>query len=129
MHPEVAGRDCEQCQKYIFETTGKQRVNRETGQPVRRPAGQALPCRTPTGCPKGTPEEQRDLSPKNTQAYYHYLECKATGTFPDDGLVRYNAGLIHMAEGIAARTAAWELNQHLKHQTDLLLTVLTSRAV
>lgn len=33
-------------------------------------------------------------------AYRHYLECKATGHFPDDPIVRQNAGTIRMIEDV-----------------------------
>lgn len=36
-------------------------------------------------------------------AYVHYLECRATGTFPDDPLVRRNAAAIRAVEDSVAR--------------------------
>ncbi len=57
------------------------------------------PCRLRgIGCAKGTPENQKSLSPKNQRAYQHYLECKAVGQFPDNPLVRKHAGIIRMVE-------------------------------
>ena len=58
-------------------------------------------CRTPAGCPKGTPENQLSLSPQNWLAFRHYRECQAVGYSPeerDDPIVRRNASLISAAE-------------------------------
>lgn len=52
------------------------------------------PCRTSKGCPKGTPENSKALTPDNEQCYQHYCECKAVGQFPDDPIVRRNAAAI-----------------------------------
>lgn len=60
-------------------------------------------CKTEKGCPKGTPQNQRTLHPINKRAYEHYLECKATGYFPDDPLVKQNARIIREAEDDFAR--------------------------
>lgn len=96
-HPEVASRDCKICQKYCFdEKTGA--LSGTPENPVPRPP-KGPPCRwRENGCPKGTPEKQKSLSPRNQKAYQHYLECKATGIWPDDPIVKRNAGIIRRIE-------------------------------
>lgn len=103
LHPEVAYRDCATCLEFVHdEKTGE--LQKYRGEPVRRAKGTFPPCRYPdpaTGksrCPNGTPEASKRLTPKNFQAWEHYLECKATGLFPDDPIVRRNAGLIRRIE-------------------------------
>ncbi len=114
LHPAVADRDCEFCQKYQF--------NEETGQVERRADGsyrqRVTPprCRTKRGCPKGTPENPKTLWPRNRQAYVFYLECKATGNFPDDPFVSETARLI--ADAVA------EAERRIQRREDPLLTLL-----
>lgn len=98
-HPEVASRDCNLCQKFLFdEDTGRMITRPSTGEPMRRPPNTA-PCRIRNGrCPKGTPEQSRELSSQNDQAYAHYLECRAVGQWPGDAIVRQNAAIIRAIE-------------------------------
>lgn len=94
-HPKVAYRDCEHCQQFEYdEETGKVQLWRGEPYPRHGPP----PCRTSVGCAKGTPENSKALSARNWLAYQHYTECKATGQFPDDAIVRQNAGIIHRIE-------------------------------
>lgn len=95
-HPKVATRDCGHCLDFVYnENTGKPRVDRE-GNLFPRPRGTNPPCRI---CPKGpTPFSTKALNPSNERAYFHYLECKAVGIFPDDSTVRRTALLIGMIE-------------------------------
>jgi hypothetical protein len=73
---------------------------------MERPPGTPTPChmcpKVPRGAvPRGVqarPEHAIELSRRNAQAYWHYLECKATGRFPDDPIVRRNAALIRLVE-------------------------------
>ncbi len=44
-------------------------------------------------CPKGKPGES-DLTPQNQRVYDHFRNCRATGTFPDDGLVQMHAAIL-----------------------------------
>lgn len=85
---------------------GKVRRNRD-GSLMLRPKGTRPPCRYGFGqCHKGTPEDQKGLSKKNLLAYQHYIECKATGDFPKDAIVRKNAGIIRIIEdSVAAQNA------------------------
>lgn len=73
------------------------------GEYRERDASSPPECRTPKGCPKGTPEKSKALSSSNQLAYQHYLECKATGQWPDDAIVRRNAAVIREVEDYAER--------------------------
>lgn len=102
-NPAITFRDCEQCQIFHYnEETGKP-YERRDGQPAKRHWGCPPPCRTQVGCPKGTPENSKALSPKNLQAYEHYRECKAVGQFPEDSIIRRNAAIIAMFEKLEER--------------------------
>jgi hypothetical protein len=70
-----------------------------SGRLVTRPPGTQPPCRIPgVGCPKGTPENPRGLNVANEAAWRFDRECRATGLFPDDPLVRRNAAIIRQVE-------------------------------
>ncbi|MFN7804662.1 MAG: hypothetical protein ACK5TO_11635 [Planctomycetaceae bacterium] len=62
--PQVAGRDCGDCQSHVYdERTGERALFQ--GAPLPRPAGTLPPCRIPqVGCPQGTPEAPRRLTPE-----------------------------------------------------------------
>ena len=101
-HPQVARRDCAHCLKFQYDEDTGLAVKDERGGAIgdgtylyrRGPA----PCRLPKGCPKGTPEKPSSLTQANRQAWRHYLECKATGNFPDDAIVKRNGGIIRELE-------------------------------
>jgi len=106
LHPEVALRDCADCQRHVYdEATGlRAEFPPRSGKPVPRPPGAPPPCRLRAGgCPKGSPEDSRALSARNLRAYAHYLECRAVGRFPDDAVVRRNAAIMHQVEQECAR--------------------------
>ncbi len=65
------------------------------------------------GCPKGTPENPKSLSPKNEQAYQHYRECRAVGVWGDDPIVRQNAAVIRSLEDMRKRRDEMEFQQFL----------------
>lgn len=116
LHPEVAFRDCEHCKKYSYdEDTGAVRLFH--GQPLPRDAAEKPPCRTSIGCPKGTPENPRALTPENWLCYKHYQRCRVVGKFPDDTLVAEHAVVIHEAE-----REAWE-----QKQLETMRSVLTKQ--
>lgn len=97
----VANRDCDQCTLYVFnETEAKPEIR--NGKPVARPKGTATPCFY-NRCVKGKPNAYTALLPHNWYAYEHYKECEATGSFPDDPIVRRNARLIKMVEDEIAK--------------------------
>lgn len=97
-HPRVAARDCADCQKYVYDERTGRRVIHANG-PVIRPVGTQPPCRIQNvGCPKGSPEQPRTLTAENRLVFGHFRQCRATGAFPDDPIVRRNAELIQTVE-------------------------------
>lgn len=111
LHPEVAGRSCETCKKYLHDDSGGrfgQVVRRpaKTGPPVPRPAGSKTPCAVCPKIPAAMPADSLyavELTPELVATYSHYLECKAVGQFPDDPIVRRNAAIISAVEGAVSR--------------------------
>lgn len=94
-HPEVSGRSCLDCHKYLYDNDGK--ITKRVGLPVMRPPGIVTPC---CQCPK-IPEDKpkhwhyaEDLNEKNSEAFVHYMQCRATGRFPNDPIVSRNAAII-----------------------------------
>lgn len=73
-HPEVAGRPCEECKRWMYDRDGKKTLRR--GLPVLRPANVPTPC---SSCPKKSPAEapQYELSFKNSQAVNLYYQTRA----------------------------------------------------
>lgn len=105
-HPQVAFRDCTLCQKYVYDEATGRAVQHppHSGRPVPRPPNAPPPCRIAgLGCPKGTPEDPLILSEINRAAWQHYRECRATGNFPDDPIVRRNAAIIRAVEDQSAQ--------------------------
>jgi hypothetical protein len=99
--PQIAFRNCEHCQMYVYdEATGRPWEHPpHSGLLIVRPPGTRPPCRIAgVGCPKGTPENQKGLNAANLAAWRHDRECRATGRFPDDPIVRRNAALIREVE-------------------------------
>ncbi len=100
----VAARPCSVCLKYLHDdklvdgTWQFGSIVKHRGQPAERRPFDHPPCRHGDHCPKGSPEAGRELSEKNQKAYSHYQECSATGQFPDDPIVRRNAGIIAAVE-------------------------------
>lgn len=100
--PQFAKRDCSDCKKWWYDDdTGK--VVMKGGKPLLRPADSVLLCQTEAGCPKGTPENSKALSPRNRMAWNHFRDCAAVGQFPDDPIVRRNARVIRSAMAVAAK--------------------------
>lgn len=74
------------------------------GKPLKRPDGSLPPCLTPgMKCRKGTIDRQNVLTAANAQVVTHYRECRAVGDFPDDPIVRHNAGIISEVERMLDR--------------------------
>ncbi|MGE5192816.1 MAG: hypothetical protein ACM3U2_09955 [Deltaproteobacteria bacterium] len=114
--PHVALRNCEHCQMYVYnEITGCPWENPpHSGRLIVRPAGTFPPCRIPgVGCPKGTPEQPKGLSAANHAAWRFDRECRATGIFPDDPLVRRNAAIIRQVEEELEHRQRTEFRQRL----------------
>lgn len=97
-HPALSARDCRQCLKYQYDERSGEMIRKPDGRPMLRFS--APLCQRSIGCPKGVPGGG-ELSARNQRAYRHYLECVATGTFPDDPIVRRNAAIIRQAERVA----------------------------
>lgn len=113
-HPQIAFRDCSHCLRFHYnEETGEPYPGRD-GEPARRHWGCPPPCRTPAGCPKGTPEEPKSLSAQNMQAYEHYQTCKAIGRFPEDSIVERNAALFMLCEETRENRHRSEISALLK---------------
>lgn len=102
LHPEIAFRDCNDCEKHVYDEKTGRRMETATGQPIARPRGNVAPCRhRANGCPKGTPEQSKALSDRNWKAWQHYQECRAVGQFPADSVVSRNAAIIRSATDAA----------------------------
>lgn len=136
LHPEVASRDCEHCQKYLYnEETGQPVVQETTGELVLRLKQQPPPCRVPPGrkrapgCPKGTPEKPNALTAKNRAALRYHLKCEALGRFPRDGIVERNAGLIALARDICKKQHAWLNRRHQENLQVLLAHSIKMRTL
>lgn len=117
-HPGLPS--CADCQQWVYDpdTWQVSRYPPKTGLPLARPPHTPLPCWKCPKIPHGSdpcPANAVELSPKNALAYEHYLQCKAVGRFPRDGIVERNAGLIRWAEEQAER------NRHKVTETLLKL--------
>ena len=75
--PQVAWRDCGDCQRHVYnEQTGMRALFQ--GAPIPRPAGTQAPCRIPqVGCPVGTPEAPRRLTPELWSLWQYDRQCRA----------------------------------------------------
>lgn len=118
-HPEVAWRDCDHCQQFFYTPDGKVATWANGTQFRKRGPKELPPCRTASGCPKGTPEAPKSLNLVNLQAYIHYQECRAVGQFPDDAIVRQNARIIRAVEDGQERS--------LQRQTHLIIQQILAR--
>lgn len=106
LHPEVAFRPCEDCQRYVYdhESGVREEFPPGSGNPVPRPAGLSPPCsQGPSACAKISPDAGVELNERNQEAYRHYLECRAVGSFPDDPIVREHAAIVRSIEDAAER--------------------------
>ena len=127
LYPEFAGRDCQHCQKYLYDDERGFAIRQEgTDRLVQRAPTNLPRCRqvseqNPDGrCPKGTPENQRDLSEQNRRAYRFHLRCKTIGRFPRDSRVEKNAELIAAAVEVAERRKQWIAENLLRMRLDLI---------
>ncbi len=100
MYPKVAARSCEDCRRFMYDDKGD--VLTRGGEPVKRPRGGRTPCATcpkvPAGTPSPSPAAAVELSEEHRQALRFYRECRATGEFPADPLVRFLAAAFRAAE-------------------------------
>lgn len=115
LHPEVAYRSCADCRRYEYEESGKLKMIIEATpegdieKPKERPPGAKVPCEGHAGCPKGHWSNPKGFTPAASQAYEFFCECRATGDFPRDPVVRQIASAIDSAERIADRIEAREV--------------------
>jgi len=111
LYPQVASRDCDDCQKWHYDE--------ETGEIATR-AGKLMPrvaeppCRHRTGCPKGTPENSRELTTENKRIYTSYLTHKACGTHPESEYERRQMRLIRSVEDQIARQQTTKTHELLQ---------------
>lgn len=94
-HPEIDARSCDDCERWLYDEDGKR--SERAGAPVPRLPGMPTPCHKCPKIPRGKPprrESAVQLTDRNRRAYLHYLECRATGRFPDDALVARHAAII-----------------------------------
>lgn len=125
----MVGRTCEDCKRFVYRDSPSgmgEMIVRGDG-PMKRSVAMPTPC---SYCPKiasgeeACPENGRhsDLTPENHEVLRHYMECKATGLFPDDPIVRQNAGIIRMVED-----GVRKIEQDVQHET--LVRLLASRVL
>ena len=99
LHPKVAARSCDDCQKWMYLESGDQM--KRFGEPVPRPKHCPTPC---ARCPKilpgapPNPSSAVELTDSTLLTLQHYRECQAVGRFPDDPIVRRNAVIIRDIE-------------------------------
>lgn len=114
LHPKVAYRSCGDCQKWQYnEATGETEKLPGTDEPRPRLNPDLVPCKTPVGCPKVSPDAGLELTPQNWDALQFHRECRAVGRFPDDSIVRRNAEIIESVESAIERHERQQLNARL----------------
>jgi len=114
-HPELACRSCDDCRRWQYNhETGEVTDDKRRGGKMKRQGPTPCELDPKDGCAKGHWRSPGQLSQRNQQAYQHYLECKAVSIFPDDAIVRRNAGIIRQAEDLVERHRQMELNVYLK---------------
>ncbi len=67
-----------------------------------------------------------DMTDANRVALRFYLECKATGSFPDDAIVRWYSGIIRDEEDRFAREQSQAQSAYLRN-LQILMTPRTRR--
>lgn len=96
LHPEVAFRDCQTCLKFAHHESGEnfgEVAKDRRGEPLERPPGTYPPChenRPNDSCPKGRFDNPTEVTPQTWKAFQFHRECKMTGDWPDDRIVREN---------------------------------------
>jgi hypothetical protein len=82
-HPGVAGIDCEDCKKYVYDLkTGERKTYRAGPGRIELPCVRPALLSTPCGeCPKKSPENARliKLNRRNLETVWIYRQVRATG--------------------------------------------------
>lgn len=91
-YPWLSSTSCDFCKKYWYDPQEDYTARDKDGSPRLREG--VLLCETASGCPKGTPENNKSLNTRNRQAFKHYLECETTNRFPPDPIVKRHAVVI-----------------------------------
>ena len=121
LHPEVAGRTCDDCRRYVYDDTpagmGQRSLRRDDkGRmtlPIHRPLTAVTPCHQ---CPKtstGRREDAVEIDRRTVQVYRHYRECRAVGwqvSEANDPIVRRNAAIVREIEDAADQGREATLN-------------------
>lgn len=128
-HP-VWDRTCGQCKRYHYGADGALKRDHK-GQPLERPEWVPTPCQS---CPKVPAEAKaaglsipvlrelaEEIGPENRAAWRFYLQCKATGRFPDDRIVAWYSGIFREAEDSHARYLAERGTLALEVAAELLI--------
>lgn len=88
---------CNECSRWIRNEDWSW-YERPVGSGKRWDLVGAPPChrcpKVPKDAPARHPAYAVELSERNTQAYWHYRQCAATGRFPEDKIVARNAAVI-----------------------------------
>ena len=98
LYPKIASRKCEDCQKYVYDDETGEVQRMANGDPQRRYPGIETPCRYGQGCPKGTPEDSREITEQNYRCWVYLRECRAVHQWPNDSVVRRNAAVLEWTE-------------------------------
>ncbi len=113
MHPEIAGRSCEDCVRFVYDDTAKvggKLLRDRRGEPKKRPQGAPTPCLRCPKIPAGVtpiPSNAAEWSEREWRIWTYHRECRAVGRFPDDAIVRRHAGIIEgVLEDIRDQRAA-----------------------
>lgn len=126
-------RSCSDCLKYLYTSAGVLERHPITGEPDPRPATIPTPCmscpKPPTWARKAGKDEAElrelakpyDITPENRLAYAYYQTCAATGSFPDDAIVRWYAGIIRELEVEWSRQPSEQSFQAVKFLCELLM--------
>jgi len=113
-YPHLARTTCQQCRHWFYNPL-EQRVARDhAGTPLKRPPSGMVLCQTPIPCPKGHFTAPLEFSPKNKQAFRHWLTCRAGP--PDDEIVRRNWTILNAVEE-ELRNKRDRTRRHREHPT------------
>lgn len=121
-HAHIFYRSCESCQTWQYdEKTGQIETLEGTDEKLPRHDPELVPCKAHgMSCPKISPEHE--ITNRNLICLDHYHQCKAVGEFPDDSIVKQNAGIIAEAEREAERSRSE--HQQLRFMSEFAKCIL-----